>query len=83
MSNPRPNEMIVYGDERMVEAIYDLIPVVRNWEWYVATESCEEFTPEEIGLAVLDRLIVATVAAWDEIGAKVLERLAEREEGSR
>lgn len=69
--------LATFTNEALVEALYGLAHALRAWEWTAATESCEENSPEDVGDVVLDRLVAATVAAWDQIGPAVTERLAQ------
>lgn len=51
-----------YTDERLVEALYELLKALRSWDWLAATESPYEYSPEEAGALVLDRLAKAAAA---------------------
>ena len=53
----------VFTDENLVDALYRLADALRSWEWQAATESPDEFSPEEIGDLVLERLAAAANAA--------------------
>lgn len=51
-----------FTDERLVEALYELLSALRSWEWLSASESPYEYSPEEAGALVLDRLAKAAAA---------------------
>jgi len=57
-----------FTDERLVDALYELLHALRSWDWLAATESPYENSPEETGALVLDRV------------AKVMAAIERREE---
>ena len=73
----REGTLAVFTDDRLVDSLYGLTEALRSWEWYAATESSAESTPEEIGDLVLKRLAAVAAAAWESIGQTVLERIEE------
>lgn len=51
-----------FTDERLTDALYELLNALRSWEWLSASESPYEHSPEEAGALVLDRLAKAAAA---------------------
>jgi hypothetical protein len=58
--------MIVYTDEKLVESLYQLLAALQDWQFYAATKSCEETSPEEIAGRVLEHLTAAASRAGKE-----------------
>lgn len=64
------DSLVVFTNEKLVDRLYELANALRTWEWYAATESCEEASPEEIGELVLERLQAAATAAGRKEGGE-------------
>ena len=67
VQNPFPvpagrHPLDTFTDDRLVEALRELHHALGSWDWLADTNSPYEYSPEEAGALVLDRLAKATAA---------------------